>query len=542
MLVGFVLLVLLAMEVAGTYLLSSLQRYDLATFTADVTTQGALLGTFLERFLAEPETPDLTPYINGFGSLSGVDTVVLDRYGRVVGTSGVPTAALHEKLSSPAIAAALAGQRQAYYDAAGGPHLVVALPVEASGSVVGVVELRASLAPVYRSVAQVRTVLVTATAIALALTVVVGFLFAELIARPLRRLTAQAVAMASGRFFEVEVPRSSDEIGELARAFAHLSRRLGETMADLAADRRNLQAVLDHLSDAVLAFDRDGRLLFANPSAAVFEEADREKLRALPPGEHEICGRTYRLQRSDLDDGQTVVVLQDVTEALLLERRRREFVADVSHELRTPLTTIRSYVETAAFGRLRSDQRRRFLQVALDETDRLARLVKNLLLLTRLESAGLRREPLDLRALVRESVRRLAPVARQRGLRLTTRLEPATVEGDADRLAEVVVNLVGNALEYTPPGGHVRVRLRTAEGRAEFTVVDDGPGIPPEDLPRIFERFYRVEKGRSRAAGGTGLGLAIAKEITEAHGGTIDLASAPGKGTAVTVRLPLADG
>ncbi|MBX6377138.1 MAG: hypothetical protein IRY95_01145 [Clostridia bacterium] len=240
-----------------------------------------------------------------------------------------------------------------------------------------------------------------------------------------------------------------------------------------------------------------------------------------------------------------VIVFHDVTEQERLEQMRREFVANVSHELRTPLTVVKSYVEALQDGTWRDEEvAPRFLGVVAAETDRMVRLVNDLLTLSRLDyhEAALKLSEVDVPMLVRKVHARFADRCREKGIALHEDcpggLPPALA--DADQVETVLVNLVSNAVDFTPSGGRIRTRCRREGDVLAVSVEDTGIGIPEEDLPRIFERFYRVDKGRSREYGGTGLGLAIARQIVEAHGGRIAIQSAQGKGTTVHFTLPLA--
>jgi two-component system phosphate regulon sensor histidine kinase PhoR len=239
-----------------------------------------------------------------------------------------------------------------------------------------------------------------------------------------------------------------------------------------------------------------------------------------------------------------VAVLRDVTELRQTERLRRELTANVSHELRTPLTSIKGFSETLLDGAMRDEATsRRFLGIINSETDRLVKLVDDLLDLSLLESkrVALELQPVDVGMLVSHTVDKLKPLAQTQRLSLHQTAPPGiVVTADADRLAEVLTNLVDNALKYTPEGGRVDVEVAAVNGEVEVLVNDSGRGIGPEDLPHVFERFYRADRSRTRDSGGTGLGLAIAKHIVEAHGGRISVSSQPNEGTTFKVTLPRA--
>jgi two-component system phosphate regulon sensor histidine kinase PhoR len=264
----------------------------------------------------------------------------------------------------------------------------------------------------------------------------------------------------------------------------------------------------------------------------------------LPPAE--TANRLVEVHCAPLpgDGGRpvgAVAVLRDVTELRRLERARRELTANVSHELRTPLTSIKGFAETLLAGAMRDERTcRHFLEIIDQEANRLVKLVDDLLDLSRLESKRLGLELGQVRVgdVVAEAVTKMRQLAGGRALELRPAPGDVTVLADRDRLAQVMTNLLDNAIKFTPDGGRIAVGWRTLNGEVEVTVADNGPGISPADLPHIFERFYKADRARAATAGGTGLGLAITKHIVEAHGGRIRVASAPGEGTTFAFTLP----
>ncbi|NLY50369.1 MAG: PAS domain-containing protein [Firmicutes bacterium] len=348
--------------------------------------------------------------------------------------------------------------------------------------------------------------------------------------------------------------------GELDKAYAAKSR---------------FEAVLEHIVSGVMLIDTKRRVLFLNPAA--------ERLLNLPAGS--VVGRdiseiictddfaaaiTAALQTGELQEvestlfcpekknlrsyissfvergsaGGLVIVFHDITELKRLEQMRTEFVASVSHELRTPLTAVRGFTETLLEGAMMDQAKaEHFLKIIADETRRLSALIDDLMDLSRLElkRANLNVGPVDLTHLVTETLVGLKPRLDKAGLVLVVDLPEATaqVSGDRDRLRQVLLNLVDNAIKYTPSGGKITVRVIRLTEKARLEVTDTGRGIPTQELARIFERFYRVDKARTRSQGGTGLGLAIVKHIVELHGGHVGAQSEPGKGTTISVTLPL---
>ena len=402
-----------------------------------------------------------------------------------------------------------------------------------------------------------------------------GIVDAERAARRIRRLAAEAVSRGDDP--PVVTGARRDDLGRLERAIGTMLRRVRGHIDTITAERNTIGAILAGMVEGVVAVDREERVVHMNHAARrilgvstetvtgrrVWEvtrvgeaaEALRVALRGerthfgetrvtTPEGDQVVQLVASTLRRDDRVDG-AILVLHDVTELRRLEAVRRDFVANVSHELKTPLTTVRGCVETILDDPDMDDAvRRRFLERIREQSERLGRLVGDLLTISRLESDGeaLHVERLDLRDVVRASVDAHEASAREEGIEMATRLPdvPVMLEGDAEALRELVDNLVVNAIRYTPEGGRVDVRLRTRTGSAVLEVRDTGIGIAPEDQGRVFERFYRVDRARSRRLGGTGLGLAIVKHVALAHGGNVSLRSTPGHGSTFRVDLPLA--
>ena len=393
----------------------------------------------------------------------------------------------------------------------------------------------------------------------------------------------KAERMTEGEFGQLLEVKSGDEIGKLTSTFNFMSARLKNMLTEIAAEKGKMETVIHHMSDGIMAFDRSGLAIQTNQACSLLlsgiAKGNRRKFSEKPlhfdvlfealgsditleqvlgedpagrkPRSLAVGERFVRFQFAAFADetgprGGVIMVLQDITEEHRLENMRREFVANVSHELRTPLTSVKSYTETLLDGAVEDREvTLRFLQVINQETDRMVRLVKDLLLLSQHDNGiELKRAPVDPEELCRICMERLRRVAEEKEQSLSLeRLpglpDPLLVDGDRDRLEQLLLNIVGNAVKYTPQGGAVTVSLAPEQGKLAIRVRDTGIGIPESDLGRVFERFYRVDKARSRQLGGTGLGLAIAKEITELHGGTISIRSTVGEGSEITICLPL---
>jgi len=394
--------------------------------------------------------------------------------------------------------------------------------------------------------------------------------------QPLKEMTRVVEKFAEGLFnWRVRLGTRRDELGRLGNELNRMAQAEGEKVDRLTKSLAETEALLGGMEEGVLILDLNGRIKNINRSMGailsqtypadvgkhyleVFRDPELNDLiqttladkkgyrRTLSPlGQP---GKTFQIQSSlsqyPQNEGEgLVVVFHDVTDLKRLERVRQDFVANVSHELRTPLTAIKGYVEALCDGGLQDPaQVEQFLRVIQRHTERMDKIVSDLLLLSEMESAerGLQRETVDLPELIQTAVESLRSLAE--GKKQTLRVEPleglSTIRADGQKVHQVMVNLLNNAISYTPEGGSITVKAGPVSEGVEVSVMDNGIGIPPDDLPRVFERFYRVDKGRSRELGGTGLGLSIVKHIVEAHGGRVRVESKPGKGSRFTFFLP----
>jgi two-component system phosphate regulon sensor histidine kinase PhoR len=395
----------------------------------------------------------------------------------------------------------------------------------------------------------------------------VMFLVAREITQPLREIRLVADWVAAGDFTRKAQTRAPDEIGHVAAALNRMTDELSARLERLRGERSKLEAMISSMEEGVIPLDLDGRIEGANAAARTLfelrdaplglrlwevvrlpglEEATQKALKERVPvrDSFEVGPRVLSVRLSPVSDGQGVVlVAHDITEDRRYDTLRREFVANVSHELRTPLSVVQGYTETLLEGAWKDDKSaQEFLGIIDKNVRRLSAIVSDLLDLSKLESGGrvLEPRPVDVKALVERVTEAFRPVAERKRQQLTQEVEPraGTVQADGALLERALSNLVENALKYTPEAGRVRVTAGSDGGQVSLTVEDNGMGIPEADLPRVFERFYRVDKSRSRDLGGTGLGLSIVKHIIQLHGGTISVRSSVGAGSSFTIRLP----
>lgn len=418
-------------------------------------------------------------------------------------------------------------------------------------------------------------IIIISVILSIVLSIVFGFLFSNSLTNPIIALTKSAKTIAGGNLTEdsnlIKV-MSDDEIGELTQTFNHMAVELSKTMSEIYSEKNKLETVFAHMADGILVFNFKGELIHANPAAynmlglniadkpfelimgnliddIRFDEIlnlDTESLithmLAINDKYLNACFATY-IDRSN-DSVGVITVLQDITEQKKLEEMQKEFVANVSHELRTPITTIKSYTETLLSGAMEDQQiAENFLTVINNESDRMTTLVQDLLELSRLDNKQIKfnMKKMNLTKLIEESYDKYKILADKNNQKMTysTPNDDFYIIGDPHRVEQVIKNVISNAVKYSPEEAEIDIDITGLEESVMIAIKDTGMGIPDEDIDRIFERFYRVDKARSRAMGGTGLGLAIVKEIVEHHGGTIEVESTYGKGTIFRIRFPL---
>ncbi|MGH7567746.1 MAG: sensor histidine kinase [Gemmatimonadales bacterium] len=546
-------------------------------FAADVVLSRSLeteIAAGLERearlvaALLPPDSSRWPDAARALGAAIGHRMTLIDPAGRVLGDTEFDRDALprlENHASRPEVRAAFAtgtgrdhrlsastNERQLYVAVRGGPPGL------------GVVRVSASLAAVDATVHGVLRALAGAGTALIAGAAVIAWLWSRVLAGPLRRIAGAAGDIAVGHAPSFPAPRVP-ELAQLVDALRAMHRELDRRFADLRREREDSRALIESLSDGVLAADARGTIVSCNAAALrllgyrdmaalpalpelFHDKAHRALVRELLDGgevsrrELDLDGRSVAVSGRPLPDGGTLLVLSDVTDLRRVEAVRRDFVANVSHELKTPLTSIVGYAETLAGEAEPGSQSARFADIILSNARRMQRLVDDLLDLSRIESGHWQPRPaiVDIEAAARDAWAPFAERAAGGGVSLETALAPEAraLAVDPDALRQILTNLYDNALRHTPDGGRIRVSATLAPDGVAIAVADTGSGIVGQHLPRIFERFYRADPGRSRKQGGTGLGLAIVKHLVEAHGGRVLAESALGRGTTIRLFFP----
>jgi signal transduction histidine kinase len=558
LLIGSLLIVALLVALVVAILDGRLRVRFYEESSAEVLREARLVAAQIRPGLA------LDSLANAAGRALGHRVTLIDSTGRVVGDSEFDPPALDElenHLTRPEIQSALrtgTGESRRVSASAGDEELYAAVR---AGS--GFARVSVSAASIQNLFARARADVLLAAALALMLAFVLVWAFSRSVARPVVELRDVARALAAGDLRRRPSLAAPGEVGDLASAIHRLAEQLSSRLEALEAEEVRLVALTESLNEGVIAIDARQQVTQVNAQARHLlglkdtipfpvsnlprERGLREAIGAALSGhavdahEVQIGGRELALTARPLPAGGAVIALFDLTPGRRLETVRRDFVANASHELRTPLTVIGGFTETLLDDSLPNEQRRQFAQTVLANTQRMQRIVDDLLDLSRIESGGWKPNPsqVDIRALAEEALSVVEERRPDKRLALNVEISPEAthVWADPTALRQVLTNLVDNAVRHTNEGS-VTVFARRAPGGVAIGVSDTGIGIPPDHLPRIFERFYRVDAGRSRSEGGTGLGLAIVKHLVEGHGGRVRAESTVGRGTRIWAELP----
>lgn len=580
----YVLLILLAMQIIGLYFANQLEQTLKSNFTDSIKERVNLVEfSVREEMIRKRGEEDFTVEQSLRGAVASLDSddiiqirVIDNRY-RILATSETDNQSIVGQRSTEELVRRSISAENPYeavsLDRISGDRVwVLASPIVYQGEVIGSLYLESNIESVYEQMTEINQILAGGTAMSLAITVILGIFIAQTITRPISDMRRQAQAMAKGNFSRKVRVYGNDEIGQLAIAFNHLTNRLQEAQSTTEGERRKLASVLSNMTDGVIATDRKGKIILINDPALRLLRVPREMVIQRPissvlgiesnytfedlihmkesvnldfstPERPYILRANFSvIQKETGFVNGLITVLHDNTEQEKIDMERREFVANVSHELRTPLTTMRSYLEALADGAWKDqDLAPTFLQTTQTETERMIRLVNDLLQLSKMDSRDydLNKEIVEFNKFFNRIIDRFE-MSKSQNVYFDRHLPESQyfVEAETDKLTQVIDNIISNALKYSPDGGNIRFGILVQEGFLKVMISDDGMGIPKENVERIFDRFYRVDRARARSMGGTGLGLAIAREMIEAHGGAIWAESEEGRGTTIFFTLP----
>ena len=583
----FILILLISIEIIGAYFIRGLERSTIDSFKTGMNAQAETLSGILGNHLdqqdsenADQVNKDIQLVLDNSESSDILEMRVVDQKSIIRATTNVGDKASIGKKNENSYIEDFTNRSFSAIDETSGDRIQINIQTILSkgDTIIGVLYIKSNLEQKYREINNIAVIFVSASLIAIIITMVVAVLIARSITQPIGEMREQALRIAKGDYSRKVVVKGKDELGQLAITFNQLAERIEETQEAMESERNRLDSVLTHMTDGVVATDRRGKVITINEMALSLLNVTQEQaigqsiltllnmdedytLRKLLENPDELL---LEFDSSDkaLDKvilrvdfsmirresgfiSGLVAVLHDVTEQEKTEQERREFVSNVSHELRTPLTSMRSYIEALNDGAWQDPEiAPNFLKVTLDETDRMIRMINDLLNLSRMDSknADLQLEFINFKDLVNFVLDRFDMMVTNQEKKYVIRREFTTrglwLEVDADRMIQVIDNIMNNAIKYSPDGGVITVRLVETHNNIILSITDQGLGIPKKDLTKVFERFYRVDKDRARKRGGTGLGLAISKEVIKAHGGNIWAESRENIGSTFFISLP----
>lgn len=589
--VVFVLTLLATLELVGAFFVKQLEQQNLASFRDQIALPAYVSDSLTQTLSGGGDNSQVNSTIHttlsnlNNNSISSVE--VIDINGIIRGTTDINTQnTVGQKITDQNVKAALAGKKYAKDPIESNNNVryqVVVKPlvteINGANKTVGVVVVHASLETIYDNLDNISRIYLVASLLAVILGAVMAVVISRALTKPIAEIKDRTVKIAQGDYSgEIKI-QSRDEIGQLAENVNTLADRIEETTNSSEFERRRLDSVLEHMTDGVIATDRRGRINLINSSALQMTgqgdvEAAQGKsildvlnirgeysLRELLDGHEELMldfsqGHNQLIlmayfsliQRASGFISGLVIVLHDITEQQQIEQERRDFVSNVSHELRTPLTSVKSYVDALQDGAINDPGiASNFLKVAQDETERMIHMINDLLDLSRMDSGTMRldAEFVNMTELINYILDRFDMIIanddqpqKSYTIKRDIVATPAWVEIDPSKFTQVIDNIMNNAIKYSPDGGLIRVKMRLVGQELVLSVSDQGLGIPKKDLAHIFDRFFRVDKARSRAQGGTGLGLAISREIVRRSGGRIWVQSSEGQGSTFFVAFP----
>ncbi|EGP8998353.1 cell wall metabolism sensor histidine kinase WalK [Listeria monocytogenes] len=586
----YLLLIIVAMQVIGAYFVRELEGQLEKNFQDSITNSITLLDyNAREEIIKNSDNSvklqnDIRELLVDYSRASSnlIEVRIVDDKGKILGTSNLNNQGIvGQKSNDPLVKRTLSlgttSEDKIYKDESNKNNRVWVnvSSIKNKGQVIGAIYLVADIESVYKQVDDITNIFITGTLIAMIITAVLGILLSRTITKPIVEMKRQAYAMARGNYSRKVKVYGVDEIGELADSFNTLTKRVQEAQAMTEGERRKLSSVLAYMTDGVIATDRRGKVILINTPAEKMLRVKHESANGRSIIDVLDIGDTYQFEdlmevdgsltmdRSTLDkpyvlranfsviqretgfNNGVIAVLHDITDQEKVDQERRDFVSNVSHELRTPLTSMHSYLEALSDGAWEDKEiALRFLEVTQNETERMIRLVNDLLKLSRMDGGReqLEKSFVNFTDFFNHIIDRFEMMKKETIMfKRHIPREPVIIEIDEDKVMQVLDNIISNANKYSPDGGRISFYLKKFEDEIEVSIADEGLGVPDEDLANVFDRFFRVDKARSREMGGTGLGLAIAREVIEAHGGRIWAERNKNKGTIIKFTLPYSD-
>jgi two-component system phosphate regulon sensor histidine kinase PhoR len=563
---GYVLVAVVLTSLVLLFTFKAIREQYIDMLRNNLISTGTALELHVKQYLEQGQIASLDRLVKDLGGKIEARITVIDPHGDVLADSDEDPDVMENQRTRPEIARALRGSvgtAQRYSTAVEEDMLSVALPLSADRAVIGVLRLSFFLSDIDALIADLRSTILRVAATVLGLALLGALVLSRGLTRPIEQLHSAARTVAAGDFDVRVILKGSDQLQELAESFNHMTDRIRILFDELSRQGEELRSIVSSIKDGLLVVDRDGRILMSNQAferiagtaaeegrffwevvrAPELDELVRKIVseKASAVTEVSINDVTYLCSAAFVASREgAVVLLHDISAMKNLEKIKKDFVVNLSHELRTPLTAISGFLETLEDEV--SEEGSRYLSIVRRHTARLTSIVEDLLQLSALEdfTAGLELESVNLKDMITAILHAFEPGISSKNLKIDTKvlLDPPTITADRFKLEQVFINLIDNAIKYTDQGS-IGLSVEKDGDSAVIAVEDSGVGIPEEDLPRVFERFYVVDKSRSRKLGGTGLGLSIVKHIVLLHNGSVDITSNVGEGTRVTITLPI---
>ncbi|MFW3497730.1 cell wall metabolism sensor histidine kinase WalK [Aerococcus viridans] len=588
----FILTLLISLQIVGAYFIRSLETEMLTSFDDQITSQTTFIVDNIQSVMEDEDLNEdeketqVNSILRRFNNDSVLEIQLFDSNGFLLATSN-PTSQAYigqrtvDEDIEETLYTGIRSETSGYdsnQEIRIKKFVTPIFSTASSGAMIGILNVTANLETIYSQIQNIMSLFLIASGISLVFTTGLAVLISSQIINPLQKMRDQTKQIAEGNYSTTLDINSEDEIGQLAESINYLSVRVGDAQDLTEAERQRLDSVLRHMTDGVIATDRRGKITIINDrSLSILNKTQEEVIgesiiEALDLSERFSFRELFDQHDSILlnyanDEGETIIraeysviqresgfisglvwVLTDITEHEKIERDRKQFVSNISHELRTPLTSVRSYSEALVDGAIKDEKVAvEFLNVIQTETDRMIRMISDLLHLSRMDAKQqvINRELIIFKDLVNHILDRFDMMLQSEDyegknyiIKRELMEEEVWVEIDQDKLIQVIDNIMNNAIKYSPDGGTIYVRLMSTHNQLVLSIQDQGLGIPQESIPHLFDRFYRVDKARSRAQGGSGLGLSIAKEEIELHNGTIWVNSIENKGTTFFISLP----
>lgn len=588
----FILTLLISLQIVGAYFIRSLETEMLTSFDDQVTSQTTFIIDNIQSVMEDEDLNEdeketqVNSILRRFNNDSVLEIQLFDSNGFLLATSN-PTSQAYigqrtvDEDIEETLYTGIRSETSGYdsnQEIRIKKFVTPIFSTASSGAMIGILNVSANLETIYSQIQNIMSLFLIASGISLVFTTGLAMLISSQIINPLQKMRDQTKQIAEGNYSTTLDINSEDEIGQLAESINYLSVRVGDAQDLTEAERQRLDSVLRHMTDGVIATDRRGKITIINDrSLSILNKTQEEVIgesiiEALDLSDRFSFRELFDQHESILlnyanDEGETIIraeysviqresgfisglvwVLTDITEHEKIEHDRKQFVSNISHELRTPLTSVRSYSEALVDGAIKDEKVAvEFLNVIQTETDRMIRMISDLLHLSRMDAKQqvINRELIIFKDLVNHILDRFDMMLQSEDyegknyiIKRELMEEEVWVEIDQDKLIQVIDNIMNNAIKYSPDGGTIYVRLMSTHNQLVLSIQDQGLGIPQESIPHLFDRFYRVDKARSRAQGGSGLGLSIAKEEIELHNGTIWVNSIENKGTTFFISLP----